>query len=47
MTVSASPAAATTPSPDALMQLMQGYQATAILRTAVELGVFDRLADGA
>jgi 2-polyprenyl-3-methyl-5-hydroxy-6-metoxy-1,4-benzoquinol methylase len=46
MTVPASPAAATVPSADALMQLMQGYQATAILRTGVELGVFDRLADG-
>jgi C-methyltransferase len=47
MTISESTAPATgAPSPDALMQLMQGFQASAILRTGVQLGVFDRLAEG-
>jgi C-methyltransferase len=47
MTVSESQAPATNSPPAApLMQLMQGYQATALLRTGVELGVFDRLAGG-
>ena len=33
-------------SPDPIMQMMQGSQTTAILQAAVELGVFDRIAEG-
>jgi C-methyltransferase len=33
-------------SPEPLMQMIQGLQVTAILQAAVQLGVFDRLAEG-
>jgi SAM-dependent methyltransferase len=40
------PAEAPPVSPEPLMQMMQGLQVTAILQAAVQLGVFDRLAEG-
>ena len=39
-------AAASAISPEPLMQMLQGIQATAILQAGVELGVFDQIADG-
>jgi C-methyltransferase len=48
MTVSDSRAPSTaTPSAEPIMQMLQGYQVSGILRSGIELGVFDRLADGA
>jgi C-methyltransferase len=35
------------PSPDRILRLSQGFLASAIMRTGLQLGVFDRLADGA
>jgi 2-polyprenyl-3-methyl-5-hydroxy-6-metoxy-1,4-benzoquinol methylase len=46
MTVSEPHTPAGTPSAEPIMQLMQAYIATGILRAGVELGVFDHLAGG-
>jgi C-methyltransferase len=35
------------PSPEPIMRMIQGLQATAILKSGIELGVFDHLAEGA
>ena len=35
------------PSPEPIMRMIQGLQATAILKTGVELGIFDRISEGA
>ena len=34
------------PSPEPIMRMVQGLQATAILKTAVDLGIFDRISEG-
>ena len=34
------------PSPEPIMRMVQGLQATAVLKTAVDLGIFDRISEG-